>query len=132
MEHGASYYISELGSGASARTLRRFLQVRQTLFGWPHFRLLARPRLGYGERPVTTSMTTPPMADAVGTPQAQAGLQKLRALLLGAGSLGRAFLRRLRDRGGPVDIVGVVTAHHGRMLAPEGIDPSMALNLVES
>jgi homoserine dehydrogenase len=77
-------------------------------------------------------MTNPPMTHAVGTPQTQAGLQRLRALLLGAGSLGRAFLRRLRDRGGPVDIVGVVTAHHGRMLAPEGIDPSMALNLVES
>jgi homoserine dehydrogenase len=47
--------------------------------------------------------------------------------------LGRAFLRRLRDRGsGPVNLVGVITAHHGRLLAPEGIEPSLALNMVES
>jgi homoserine dehydrogenase len=72
------------------------------------------------------------MAQASGAPQVTPALQKLRGLLYGAGSLGRAFLRRLRDKGGPVDIVGVVTAHHGRMLVPEGIDPSMALNLVES
>lgn len=53
-------------------------------------------------------------------------------LLIGAGSLGRAFLRRLRDRGGPVDLVGVVTGHRGRIVRPDGLDPSLALNLVES
>lgn len=79
-----------------------------------------------------TSMSTPPMAHAVGTPSTAANPERLRTLLLGAGSLGRAFLRRLRDKGGPVDIVGIVTAHHGRMVAPEGIDPSLAINLVES
>lgn len=57
---------------------------------------------------------------------------RLRTLLVGAGSLGRAFLRRLRDRGGPYEIVGIVTGHHGRRTAPDGLDPSMALNLVES
>lgn len=81
---------------------------------------------------MTTSMSTPPMAHASGSPVTAANPQRLKALLLGAGSLGRAFLRRLRDRGGPVDIVGVITAHHGRLMAPEGIDPSLALNMVES
>src|SRR5688572_23608813 len=77
-------------------------------------------------------MSTPPMAQAMGSPAPFANPERLRTLLVGAGSLGRAFLRRLRDRGGPVSLVGVVTAHHGRLMAPEGIDPSMALNLVES
>lgn len=72
------------------------------------------------------------MAHVSGAPQASPSAQRLRTLLLGAGSLGRALLRRLRDKGGPLDIVGVVTAHHGRMVAPEGVDPSLALNLVES
>ena len=58
--------------------------------------------------------------------------ERLRGILLGAGSLGRAFLKRLRDRKGPIDLVGVITAHHGRLLATDGIDPSMALNMVES
>ncbi len=31
-----------------------------------------------------------------------------------------------------MELVSVLTAHHGRLAAPEGIDPSMALNLVES
>lgn len=57
---------------------------------------------------------------------------RLKVLLIGAGSLGRGFLRRLRDRGGPIDLVGVATAHRGRMIEPEGIDPSLALNMVES
>jgi homoserine dehydrogenase len=57
---------------------------------------------------------------------------RLRAVLLGAGSLGRAFLRHARDRSGPVDLVAVMTAHHGRMMDAAGIDPSLALNLVES
>src|SRR5262249_51213939 len=52
--------------------------------------------------------------------------------LLGAGSLGRALLRRVRDRGAPLSLVGVITAHHGRMYNTDGIDPSLALNLVES
>lgn len=58
--------------------------------------------------------------------------ERLRAILLGAGSLGRAFLRRLRDHGGPIDLVGIITAHHGRLLQTDGVDPSMALNMVES
>lgn len=53
-------------------------------------------------------------------------------LLIGAGSLGRGLLKRLRDRGGPIDLVGVVTAHRGRVIRPEGLDPSLALNMVES
>lgn len=58
--------------------------------------------------------------------------KRLRALLLGAGSLGRAFLRRLRDDGAPVDLVGVATAHHGRRLEPSGLDPALALNVAEA
>lgn len=56
----------------------------------------------------------------------------MRAVLLGAGSLGRALLRRLRDHGGPIELYAVITAHHGRLMDPNGIDPSLALNLVES
>lgn len=63
---------------------------------------------------------------------AEDGRDRLRVLLIGAGSLGRGLLRRLRDRGGPVDLVGVVTAHRGRVIRSEGLDPSMALNMVES
>src|SRR5690349_20236658 len=77
-------------------------------------------------------MSMPPMPQASSTPSTLARPEKLRALLLGAGSLGRALLRRVRDRGAPLSLVGVITAHHGRMFAPEGIDPSLALNLVES
>lgn len=57
---------------------------------------------------------------------------RMRAVLVGAGSLGRALLRRLRDHGGPIQLVAVITAHHGRMYDANGIDPSLALNLVES
>lgn len=57
---------------------------------------------------------------------------RLKVLLIGAGSLGRAVLRRLRDHAGPVDLVGVVTAHRGRLIQPEGLDPSLAVNMVES
>jgi homoserine dehydrogenase len=58
--------------------------------------------------------------------------RRLRAVLIGAGSLGRAFLRHARDHEAPIDLVGVITAHHGRRLDAEGIDPSLAINLVES
>jgi homoserine dehydrogenase len=51
---------------------------------------------------------------------------------VGAGSLGRAVLRYLRDYGGPVQLVGVVTARHGGRIDRDGLDPSLALNLVES
>lgn len=57
---------------------------------------------------------------------------RLKGVLLGTGSLGRALLRRLRDRSAPLDLVAILTAHHGRMMNPDGIDPSLALNLVES
>lgn len=56
----------------------------------------------------------------------------MRAVLLGAGSLGRAFLRALREDDSPVQLVGVVTAHHGTLLDEAGVDASLALNLVES
>lgn len=78
------------------------------------------------------TISSSPTAQAAPAPATSASPARLRGLLLGAGSLGRAFLRRLRDRGGPIELVGVVTAHHGRMIAPEGLDPSMAVNLVES
>lgn len=58
--------------------------------------------------------------------------KRLRVVLLGAGSLGRAFLRRLGDEKAPVDLVGIATARHGRMLSREGIDPTVALNTVEA
>lgn len=58
--------------------------------------------------------------------------KRLRTLLLGAGSLGRAFLRRLRDQGAPVDLVGVVTAHHGRRLDPAGFEAAALLGLIET
>ena len=58
--------------------------------------------------------------------------KKLRTVLFGAGSLGRAVLRRLRDHASPVRLVAVSTAHHGRMMNADGIDPSLAVNLVES
>jgi len=56
----------------------------------------------------------------------------MRVLLLGAGSLGRAFLRCLRDRAPSFSLVGVVTAHHGRLLTPEGVDASAALSRLET
>ncbi len=58
--------------------------------------------------------------------------RRLRTVLLGAGSLGRAFLRRLRDPHNPVDLVGIITARHGRLIRDEGMDPSLALNMVEA
>lgn len=80
-----------------------------------------------------TSLSNPPMPQASGTPSTSGRPERLRTLLVGAGSLGRALLRRMRDRGpGPINLVGVITAHHGRLLAPEGIDASLALNLLES
>lgn len=56
----------------------------------------------------------------------------LRTVLLGAGSLGRAFLRRLRDDGGPIDLVAIVTGHHGQRIEPSGLDPTIALNMAEA
>ncbi|MGF1510111.1 MAG: hypothetical protein ACFB9M_11490 [Myxococcota bacterium] len=57
----------------------------------------------------------------------------LKTLLVGAGSLGRAVLRALRDD--PMDaiqLVGVVTAHHGGLLDEDGLDPGEALLAVET
>ena len=56
----------------------------------------------------------------------------MRVLLLGAGSLGRAFLRGLRDQQAPFSLVGVVTAHHGRLLVPEGVGAGEALSHIET
>ncbi len=58
--------------------------------------------------------------------------KRLRVVLLGAGSLGRAFLRRLSENPGSVELVGVVTAHHGRRIDPAGIAPETALHLAET
>ena len=58
--------------------------------------------------------------------------KRLRVFLLGAGSLGRAFLRRLGDGSCPVELVGVQTAHHGYRIDPEGIEPDLALSLAEA
>ncbi|MCK6551020.1 hypothetical protein L6R52_34605 [Myxococcota bacterium] len=77
-------------------------------------------------------MSTSSMSQVAPTTAALANPTRLRALLLGAGSLGKAFLRRLAERGGPIDLVGVVTAHHGRLVRPEGIDAAKALELVET
>jgi homoserine dehydrogenase len=53
-------------------------------------------------------------------------------VLVGAGSLGRAFLRRLSDGGVPVSLVGVLTARHGRRYVAEGLDPRDALQAIEA
>lgn len=57
---------------------------------------------------------------------------QMRVLLLGAGSLGRAFLRSLRDQEAPFSLVGVVTTHHGRILVPEGLPAGEALSHLET
>ncbi len=66
------------------------------------------------------------------TDTAKSSDRRLRAVLLGAGSLGRAFLRALRESQAPVELVSVITAHHGRLMDESGIDASLAVNLVES
>lgn len=58
--------------------------------------------------------------------------RRLRTVLLGAGSLGRTFLRRVRDETTPVELVGVLTGHHGQLVDPGGIDPAHALHLAEA
>jgi homoserine dehydrogenase len=73
-------------------------------------------------------VTTPPSPSADTTSQPE---RPLRVLLLGAGSLGRTFLRRVRDRGGPVHLVGVLTGHRGRWVDAAGIDPSHTLELLD-
>ncbi|MCC7382224.1 MAG: hypothetical protein IT384_10360 [Deltaproteobacteria bacterium] len=58
----------------------------------------------------------------------------LRVLLLGAGSLGRAFLRQaiaLEGRA-PLQLVGVATGHRGRRLNPDGLELAETLSAVES
>lgn len=62
-----------------------------------------------------------------------ASKEKLRVLLVGTGSLGRAFLRRLIAEPSvwPVKLVGVVTGHHGRRFETDGLDPQQALSLIE-
>ncbi len=58
--------------------------------------------------------------------------RSLRAIVVGAGSLGRAYLRRLTDGTVPVELVGVLTAHHGRRYSSTGIDPRDALSAIEA
>ena len=55
-----------------------------------------------------------------------------RALLVGAGSLGRAVLRRLRDRESPVTLVGVTTGHQGTLMAADGVEAGQALVQLET
>jgi len=57
---------------------------------------------------------------------------RARIALCGAGSLGRAFLRQLRDLDDEFQLVAVLTAHHGQACDTEGLDPSLVLNLIES
>lgn len=56
----------------------------------------------------------------------------LRAVLVGAGSLGRAYLRKLAEGGVPVELVGVLTAHHGRRYSSTAMDPREALSAIEA
>ncbi len=66
-------------------------------------------------------------------PAREAPQTRLRGVLVGAGSLGRSFLRQLREHPQcPVQLLAVLTAHHGRKADSGGLDPSLALNLVEA
>lgn len=56
----------------------------------------------------------------------------LRTVLVGAGSLGRAFLRVIREHEAPVQLVGILTGRHGRLFAADGLDPDQALFKVEA
>lgn len=56
----------------------------------------------------------------------------MRVLLVGAGSLGRAVLRHLREGEVSAQLIGVLTAHHGQMLSPSGLDPAETLLRVET
>lgn len=58
--------------------------------------------------------------------------RSLRAILIGAGSLGRAFLRRVADGAAPVQLVGVLTAHHGRRYSDAGMEARDALSALEA
>lgn len=58
--------------------------------------------------------------------------RRLKTVLVGAGSLGRAFLRSVRDQDGPVELVGILTGRHGRVISSTGIDPDAALFKVEA
>jgi len=58
--------------------------------------------------------------------------RQLRTILVGAGSLGRAFIRKVTAGGVPVQLVGVMTAHHGRRFSAEGIDPGETIGAIES
>ncbi|MEE2904126.1 MAG: hypothetical protein VYC39_17500 [Myxococcota bacterium] len=57
---------------------------------------------------------------------------RAKLMLCGAGSLGKSFLRLLRDLQDEFNLMAVVTAHHGQLVDAEGIDPSVALNLIEA
>ncbi|MFO0728991.1 MAG: hypothetical protein U1E65_34750 [Myxococcota bacterium] len=58
--------------------------------------------------------------------------RRLRTLLIGGGSLGRAFLRRAAIKDSPVNVVGILTAHHGRRFSAEGIDPLEIVSNLET
>lgn len=58
--------------------------------------------------------------------------RRLRTVLVGAGSLGRAFIRMVREHDAPVQLVGILTGRHGRLTASEGLDADAALFKVEA
>ena len=58
--------------------------------------------------------------------------KSLRVVLLGGGSLGRAFLRQLRESAFPIELVGIMTAYHGRRVALDGLSPEDALSALEA
>lgn len=72
-----------------------------------------------------------PRAFVYGTPVSTES-SRVRVLLMGAGSLGRAFLRRLAAEPDRALLVGVATAHHGRRVSPSGLDPTEIISAVEA
>lgn len=74
------------------------------------------------------SQATSPLAAGLAAEPAR----RLKTVLVGAGSLGRAFLRSLRDQDAPIALVGILTGRHGRILSVDGIDPDAALYRVEA
>ncbi len=58
--------------------------------------------------------------------------RRLRTVLVGSGSLGRAFLRAVQEQNAPIELVGMLTGRHGRLTSASGIDLDAALFKVEA